>query len=236
MALRTLSVNSPGREITLDYYKKGSTRNSHQIRRVKLINRLLEKVDKPGRGLDYGCGLGDLTYEISGQFDNMVGVDADPERVEWANKEFAPLKFYQCGNNSLDFEDRSFDTVLSSVVINWVSEPDKYLANIHRVLDHDGQLIILVGTANKVRAFAGNAMSKFGKKKNEKRDFSLPAMKKLLQQEKFEVLDVDCYYDPPREALSHPKNLIFELMSMPMRLLKLPGYAHYYGIRAVKID
>jgi len=227
------SLDYDGR-ISLEDYTKAASQNAHQKRRLELIERLLNKVENPGRGLDYGCGLGDLTYRVSPRFDNIVGVDISPERVEWANNEFAPIKFSACKEGILDFPDNSFDLVLSSVVINWVPDPVSYLTEINRALDTNGKLILLVKSMGKMRKILKGLKGQSTLPRENSGDLYIDDMISYLEKANFEICNVDCYYEPPQDIHRNLKNLVMEALILPMRFLKIPAYAHYYGILAQK--
>ncbi len=220
--------------LELNDFKKSSEKNSHQIRRYKLVKLLLDKIKKKGRGLDYGCGLGDITYNFSSQFDEIIGVDVNLERVEWANKEFSPIKFYPCDEVSLDFKNESFDTVLSIVVINWADSPLQYLQNISNVLKNEGHMLIIVANSNPVRKFFRNIVGKKSASEHSFDEYCIKDMKNMLEQTNFKILEIDSYYDPLDDISTSPKNLLMEFLNIPMRLLNIPNYANYYGILAQK--
>ena len=224
------TLNYDGK-ISLEDYRKNSPQNAHQERRIRLINGLLDKIPSIGSGLDYGCGLGDLTFRISPRFDEIVGVDVTPERVEWANNEFAPIKFYCCEENNLDFPDGSFNTVLSSVVINWVDDPELYLKNIHRVLKEDGHLLLVVKAPERTRAFFRSLL---GKPAKDDADFRLATMKETLARLGFQTIAIDAYYDPIADEMTNFKNILIQLVNFPMRVLNSVSHASYYGVLARK--
>lgn len=104
----------------------------HQARRYKMVYELAETCS--GQALDYGCGYGDVTFRLASRFDHIVGVDPQYERVEFARTEYPHLDFDCCSQLGAQFADGSFDTVLSTMVINWVAEPKEYLGEIARML------------------------------------------------------------------------------------------------------
>ena len=221
---------------SLEDYRKGAPLNAHQKRRIGLIERLLDSIESLGRGLDYGCGLGDLTFIVSPRFDEIVGVDLQQERVDWANEEFAPIEFFVCDQSTLDFPAKSFNSVLSSVVINWVEDPNAYLRNINRVLTQDGHLVLLASAPDRVGKFLKKLR---GSATDSNHDGSMPydirSMSRMMEEAGFTVTKIDCYYDPAEDVLTTPKNIFVEFLKLPMRLLRLKSFAQYYGVVARKI-
>jgi len=214
------------------HYKRGAALDSHQASRLKMVRRLLSGCQ--GRALDYGCGYGDIAHAISGQFSEIIGVDLSPERIEWARREFSPIPFHVCDKNSLEFADATFQTVVSIVVINWVGDPDLYLREIHRVLVAGGKLVLAVQAPDRLRNFIRAAR---GRQPAEQVFWSesVQQMTERLQSQGFEIEALDCFYDPLRESLGSLKKLISGMALMPMRMCGAPGFAPYYGMRAMKI-
>lgn len=82
-------------------------------------------------GTGYGSGLLALNNEV-------VGVDISKEAIDFAKKHFKKPNF-QIGNaEKLDFEDESFDVVVSFETIEHLKNPDKFLDEVRRVLKKDG--------------------------------------------------------------------------------------------------
>src|SRR5262245_56199505 len=104
-------------------YSEGARLTWHQRRRHRAVLSLLHRVS--GNVLDYGCGYGELTHAMS-RTHEVVGCDVDPERVAFAKREYAPVEFAACSTQNAPFDDRSFDVVVSTVVIHFVPDPRKY--------------------------------------------------------------------------------------------------------------
>jgi ubiquinone/menaquinone biosynthesis C-methylase UbiE len=223
-----------GSNIDLSDFHKDATPNIHQQARYDLIQRLLDQIPKGGRGLDYGCGMGDVTHTMSGHFDFIIGVDVTPQRVEWANIHYAPLQFQVCDSRTLAFPDASFDAVISSVVINWADSPVSYLENIHKVLVTGGHLLILVRGTGAIR----NALRLLiGKKRLPPvagfKNIGLEQLSSMMGA-KFKIIDTDCLYEEEEAVpLTLPK-IIFKIAQLPFKLFKSRAYADYYGVLAQK--
>jgi ubiquinone/menaquinone biosynthesis C-methylase UbiE len=212
-------------------YRKSGRLSPHQARRLRLIKRLLAPCS--GRLLDYGCGFGDIAWSLADRFE-VTGVDVIPERVEWASREYDPVRFETCGPAGLRFADEEFDTVLSSVVIHWVQDPDAYLAEISRVLTAEGQLVILFQNQpvlnNLVRRWTGRLPTDQGFW-NE----GYAEMVNRVRRHGFVVEQIDCFYESPRDVVKSLRSGIIEAIQLPFRAVGLPNLAHYYGIRARKL-
>jgi ubiquinone/menaquinone biosynthesis C-methylase UbiE len=115
---------------------------------VKDLIAYLE-IGKDDRILDLGCGAGGLSEYISDETGaHVVGLDYAATAIETATNRTEGkrdrLTFVQGDMNSLDFEDRSFDKVVSIDTIYWVADIDEALASISRLLRPDGRLGIFI--------------------------------------------------------------------------------------------
>ncbi len=97
------------------------------------------------RVLDLGSGEGFGASILADTAEQVVGVDVDERTVEHARLNWArPHVSFQLGS-ALDlsaFADGSFGAVVAFEIIEHLSEQERMLAEIGRVLSHDGVLII----------------------------------------------------------------------------------------------
>jgi ubiquinone/menaquinone biosynthesis C-methylase UbiE len=111
--------------------------------------RIVERLElKPGaRVLDVGCGTGRLVRwmaERVGPTGHVTGMDPLFERIALARERAAGLAgvTFQLGQaeDLSAFAESSFDAVVMSAVLHWVSDKAKALAEIRRVLRAGGRL------------------------------------------------------------------------------------------------
>jgi ubiquinone/menaquinone biosynthesis C-methylase UbiE len=108
------------------------------------VNRYIN----PGhKVLDYGCGSGYGTSQLSGQ---AVGVDVSEEYLAYARKQHPEIPFHK-SDGILPFADDSFDVVTSIQVIEHV-EPVGYLLEAERVLKPNG-LMLVITPPREIRLF-----------------------------------------------------------------------------------
>jgi SAM-dependent methyltransferase len=88
-----------------------------------------------GRLLDYGCGNKPYRTFFAGRVSCHTGVDVEQNKEGTVEHVVAP-------GGRLPLADASFDTVLSTQVLEHVAEPDAYLAEVARVLAPGGHLIL----------------------------------------------------------------------------------------------
>ncbi len=87
-----------------------------------------------------GCGQGDELRLL--QPDYLVAMDLAHTAVQQAQAVKPQEHYIQADGMRLPFADESFDTVITSEVIEHILEPDVMLAEIYRVLSMDGKLVV----------------------------------------------------------------------------------------------
>jgi ubiquinone/menaquinone biosynthesis C-methylase UbiE len=94
------------------------------------------------RVLDVGCGNGSLTFFLPRAADvkQVVAIDCSPVFVEEvARANIDPrISVRQADATALPFDDQSFDRALSLLVLHFVSDPDKAIAEMRRVVRPGG--------------------------------------------------------------------------------------------------
>lgn len=95
------------------------------------------------RILDVGCGEGILLEKLAARLPGceITGVDLDPVNIRICRELGLPV--VEGGAYGLPFPDGGFDTVLFIEVVEHLSEPERALAEIHRVLRSGGRLVVL---------------------------------------------------------------------------------------------
>ncbi len=116
----------------------------------ELIAKLNPRGDE--RILDVGCGDGKVTAEIARAVPqgSVLGVDASPEMIAFAQKTFpAPknrgLKFRICDARKLVALKGQFDILFSNAALHWVDDHEAILHGAAAVLKTGGRLVISCG-------------------------------------------------------------------------------------------
>lgn len=88
--------------------------------------------------LDAGCGTGSLTFALARRIKahSITGIDFSPVYVEYANQaNHDPRVAFKAGDIcALPFADRSFDRVLSLLVLHFVPQTGRAVAELRRVV------------------------------------------------------------------------------------------------------
>jgi ubiquinone/menaquinone biosynthesis C-methylase UbiE len=87
--------------------------------------------------LDVGCGTGSLTFALSARakIKSICGLDFSPEYINYATHRNAdPRIEFRVGDAcALPFPDRSFDRVLSLLMLHFIPQADRAVAEMRRV-------------------------------------------------------------------------------------------------------
>jgi len=90
--------------------------------------------------LDIGCSSGIITSLLGNHFQVSIGMDIDPEAIEYAQKHSssARVQFLIADSMVLPFHDNSLDAIVCNHVYEHVPEAQQMINEIYRVLKEDG--------------------------------------------------------------------------------------------------
>ncbi|NCB91671.1 MAG: methyltransferase domain-containing protein [Clostridia bacterium] len=101
--------------------------------------------DKKLRILDVGCGTGFFTILLAKEGHEVIGTDLTPEMIEHsrelAKEEGADCSFLVMDAENLEFEDESFDLIISRNLTWTLPHVEQAYKDWHRVLKKDGILL-----------------------------------------------------------------------------------------------
>jgi SAM-dependent methyltransferase len=115
-------------------------------KRLRALGRLWPL--RGGRLLDIGCGNGAYTLELAAGFDEVHGIEIEPERLgELERRLAAPgapanVRAALMSAEALEFPDASFDVVTAIEVIEHIVDLDRALDEVRRVLRPGGAFLI----------------------------------------------------------------------------------------------
>lgn len=102
------------------------------------------------RVLECGCGPGYLMEKLSSEFPSseFTGVEVDPELVTLANQRFAEKRLDTCSVlaqsiTEMEFQEASFDLVISRLLLEHLTDPGEALTEVLRVLKPGGKAVFL---------------------------------------------------------------------------------------------
>lgn len=116
--------------------------------RYLFVKRNLERfceAKKPARVLNLGTGEGDYDPMIASHCQHLISCDINESDIAWArqlNQKVSNLDYRVENALDLNFEDNSFDLLISVDVMEHVGEPERMTSEIGRVLKHGGLALI----------------------------------------------------------------------------------------------
>ncbi len=93
------------------------------------------------RILEIGCGIGSIVSELSGQGYDITGTDISSQAIEYGLKKYGDIKLQVQPAEELQFEDRTFDIVLSFDLFEHIARVDRHISEVHRVLKEGGSYL-----------------------------------------------------------------------------------------------
>lgn len=119
-----------------------SKRRPHYLERVSIVQaiRELRHRVKPGRLLDVGCGMKPYESLLTQRDSRYYGTDW-PVTMEGSYGDLTRADFFS-DSMVLPFHEGTFDTVISTQVLEHVRQPEIVIPEMARVLKPDGILIL----------------------------------------------------------------------------------------------
>ncbi|WP_319779614.1 class I SAM-dependent methyltransferase [Maridesulfovibrio sp.] len=118
----------------------------------KAWDKTIKTLAKSGQNqdaLDIGTGPGQLAFYLAGAGFNVTGVDISSQMIASAQKKAEEMQLgidFRTGDaEKLDFEDNSFDVIVSRNLIWTLPNPDLALKEWYRVLKPGGRIIVSDG-------------------------------------------------------------------------------------------
>jgi len=131
-------------------WRKGLSTGKEQRGNLRTNLEFLAETNllKPNdRILEIGCGIGSVVFELSGQGYDITGTDISGEAIAYGLKKYGDIKLQVQPAEDLQFEDETFDIVLSFDLFEHIARVDRHISEVHRVLRKDG--FYLLQTPNK---------------------------------------------------------------------------------------
>jgi SAM-dependent methyltransferase len=164
-----------------------------------------------------------------------VGCDVDPDRVAFAQREYAAQEFVACGPDAAPFADHSFDVVVSAVVIHFVPDHRAYLDEVRRLVRPNGHLLIVCKNQSVVR----NAFRRLVGKNRAASKLWVPSqaeVQSVLAEAGFVVIDSTYFYDPPFEGWKNFGDWVFGSIEQLLSVMRIKGPAGYHAYLARRND
>lgn len=106
-----------------------------------VVRNILKKIPS-GKALDAGCGTGRYSLILKSLGHDVTGLDQSPEMLEKARQKNKSVTFVEGKINSLPFVNDSFDLAVCALALTHFKELDKPIAELSRVVQKQGYLLI----------------------------------------------------------------------------------------------
>lgn len=93
--------------------------------------------------LDVGCGAGRAVAELADQGFDARGIDLDEQMITIARRRWPQGRFEKADAGALPFADDSVLGYRAEKVFHDIADPDKALAEAHRVLTPGGRIVLI---------------------------------------------------------------------------------------------
>jgi ubiquinone/menaquinone biosynthesis C-methylase UbiE len=114
--------------------------------RYAAVLKFIEALPKSARVLEAGCGAGRILRALAAMgYENLVGLEISQSRLDYVSRAGPTCAELVC-SDQVEFEDESFDVVVSAAVIEHVIDPAKWLGELARVTKKGGLISIATDT------------------------------------------------------------------------------------------
>lgn len=145
LAVYPLTALEEERDLHTDMTREPGRRSDAHMTRYAQAAQFIRPGD---RVIDVACGLGYGSYQLAHNSDaaSFTGLDASDYAVEYANLNFAPVSpapmtfIVGDAQNLSGMADASADFAVSVETLEHLPEPDRLLAELHRVLSPQGRI------------------------------------------------------------------------------------------------
>ena len=112
-----------------------------------ILDNLANDTSKTENLLEIATGTGIIALKLSDHIKKIIAIDIAPEMIKIAKEKcilnsINNIDFRIGDSCNLEFQDKTFDTIIASNVLHLLFEPDLALQEMKRVLKDDGQIII----------------------------------------------------------------------------------------------
>ncbi|MEK7095293.1 MAG: class I SAM-dependent methyltransferase [Patescibacteria group bacterium] len=159
----------------------------------KIIHNINSSINKKNKLLDYGCGVGTLTYYFSRIFKESTGVDVSEKAISIAKESVSDvdqskstIKFLTVKNFKIKANKNKYDLIICSEVIEHVSNDRELIKKIFMYLKKGGMLFLST-PSSQAPLFRMGLLKKFDARVGHLRRYSQINLVNLIESEKFQI-------------------------------------------------
>ncbi len=172
----------------LQLYITGEPTNTQVVAELSQLKNL-------GKVAEFGCGTGAFTSVLADNSESIVATDISEHMLTVAKKKLADItnvNVQQANCYATDLPAQRFDTIFMGNLIHVVAEPEKALAEAHRLLKPDGTLILVSYTTDGMNFFnilkmIYRYLKVFGKPPKGGTKFGLDMLTNFVNKHQFSV-------------------------------------------------
>ncbi len=181
------------------------------------IIEVLNNIKFGNQVLDIGSGVGTIGFYLASQGKQVTGIEIAQEAVTAATKSARLMglegKIDFIKGDFLKWEDeRKFDFVICSEVLEHLRDDNKALVNIYQLLKKDGLLLVTVPSKN-APLYRLSLAGKFDKRVGHLRRYQMKEIASLLKKNQFRILR-----KKKTEGILRNSLFVFRVGNFPNRL------------------
>lgn len=168
----------------------------------------IEKIKKPGKILDIGCGSGEFLAIARQNNWEVYGVEISKIATKYAKEKFG-MNVFTGELLETNYPNEYFDVVTMWQVLEHLPNPSEVLTEINRILKNDGLLVVAVPNINSYQA---RIFKEFWFHLDAPRHlyhFEPDTLKKMLRKNGFKVLKINHFSNEHNAS-----GLIFSILTM----------------------
>ena len=138
-------------DYTDDYFKGQELRYGEGIYETRQKNVDLYLSDIEGKlVLDIGCGVGVFSNMALSKGAQVISADFSRDALIYCQNRYKNTVLIQCDAENLPFKNEAFDCLLAMDIVEHLYYPEKFCAELHRVLSKSGYLIMQTANVTNV--------------------------------------------------------------------------------------
>lgn len=175
--------------------------DSRRIERAKIISNEIRKnlgEVKLNKGLEFGCGTGLITFNLTDLFNDVTLIDISSEMIEVVNEKIEKFNFNNSKAISCDLMKsdnlEKYDCIYTSMAMHHIIDVEEMLNRFYEVLNEKGKLCIV--ELNKDNGDFHKHEEGF----NGHNGFSQKDLKNILEKYRFKNINSYTFYNSYKEV------------------------------------
>lgn len=175
--------------------------DSRRIERAKIISNEIRKnlgEIKLNKGLEFGCGTGLITFNLTDLFNDVTLIDISSEMIEVVNEKIEKFNLNNSKAISCDLMKsdnlEKYDCIYTSMAMHHIIDVEEILNRFHEILNEKGKLCIV--ELNKDNGDFHKNEEGF----NGHNGFSQKVLKNILEKYGFKNINSYTFYNSYKEV------------------------------------